>query len=158
MDTFSIFITFLKAMPWWSGAVFNYVKEVAPSYVVLKVRAANGVHLTDWNHVSVDTDQHPEWINPNYWKTAKFTLFVFCPFDTKLGGSNPGEGRMTFPDFYPSECSSDGRLCSFLSRKGTRAFRYRGRTEGKYYEDPFEAAAWYKGIFETLRYHFILSN
>ena len=145
-------------MPWWSGAVSNDILQVADSYIVLKVRAANGVHLSDWNHVSVDTNhaKHADWINPNYWKNATFTLFVFCPFDTKLGGPIPGKGTMTFPDFYPAECSSDGRLCSFLSRKGIRAYRERSEYAPK--GQKYEAAAWYKGKFETLLNHFIPSN
>ena len=106
-------------MPWWSGAVFNYIQEVEPTYVTLKVRAVNGVKLSSWTHHSVDTVNHAEWLTPEFWQKAPFTMFVFCPFNTKEGGATSGAGTMEFPDFYKAECSPDGRLCSFLSRRGT---------------------------------------
>ena len=60
-------------------------------------------------------------------------------FSTKEGGLSPGDGKMTFPDFYPGECSADGRLCSFLSREGTRIFREQG-----------EGEAYFRGEFSFL--------
>ena len=110
-------------MPWWSGAVFNYIKQVEPNYVVLKARAVSGVRLNQWNHHSIDTAKHPYLLDSKYWRQSPFTFFVFCFFSTKEGGLSPGNGKMSFPDFYPGECSADGRLCSFLSREGTRIFR-----------------------------------
>ena len=109
-------------MPWWSGAVYNFVKKVEPKYVVLRARAVNGLVLNTWDHHAVDTASRSHLLTDDHWKTANFTMFVFCPFNTKKGGRNPDEGTMTFGDFYPGECSPDGRLCSFLSRSRTKLF------------------------------------
>ena len=107
-------------MPWWSGAVFNFIEEVEPTYVTLKARVVNGVKLSTWTHHSVDTEKHKDWLKSEFWTKAPFTMFVFCPFNTKEGSTpTSGKGGMTFPDFYEAECSPDGRLCSFLSREGT---------------------------------------
>ena len=111
----------VKAMPWWSGAVSNEILVVEPTHVSLKVRVVNGVRLksSGMSHISVDTEKHSEWLKPETWERQQFTMFVFCPFNTKRGGHTSGKGTMTFPAFYDSECSTDGRLCSFLSREGT---------------------------------------
>lgn len=111
-------------MPWWGGAVYNFVKKVEPKYVTLRVRAVNGLLLNTkaWDHHAVDTASRSHLLTEDHWKQADFTMFVFCPFNTTLGGRNPGEGTMTFVDFYPGECSPDGRLCSFLSRSRTKLF------------------------------------
>ena len=131
----------LQAMPWWSGAVFNYIKHVDEKYVVLKARAVNGILLDQWDHDFANTAAHPEWLDPDYWQTAPFTMFVFCPFDVSQGGLSPGQGTMTFPDFYRAECSPDGRLCSFLSRIGTKLYRNSQREKG---------SAFFKGNFQLL--------
>ena len=111
-------------MPWWSGAVSNYIEEVEPTYVTLKVRAVNGAKLANWTHHSVDTVYHADWLTVDFWKDdPQFTLFVFCPFNTKEGGFTSGNGTMRFPDFYNGECSPDGRLCSFMSRTGMSLYR-----------------------------------
>ena len=122
-------------MPWWSGAVFNEIKEVESTYVTLRVRVVNGVRLSTWTHHNVDTEKHKEWLKPEFWVKKPFTMFVFCPFNTTEGGHTSGKGGMTFPDFYEAECSPDGRLCSFLSREGTfisrNATDYQAHFKGK---------------------------
>ena len=131
-------------MPWWSGAVFNYIKQVEPNYITLKARAVSGVHLNQWTHHSIDTAKHPYLLDSKYWRKSPFTFFVFCPFSTKEGGLSPGEGKMSFPDFYPGECSADGRLCSFLSREGTKIFRERG--DDPVHDEPLqEGVAYFRG-------------
>ena len=42
-------------------------------------------------------------------------------------------GKMTFPDFYPGEVSPDGKMWSFLSREGTRAYREKLADKGTMY-------------------------
>ena len=120
-------------MPWWSGAVHNEIMEVEPKYVTLKVRAHNGVALPEWTHLSVDTDYHADWITEEFWDDKpQFTMFVFCPFNTKEGGKTPGSGTMRFPDFYNGECSADGRLCSFMSRSGVTLRRTKNNNNFNY--------------------------
>ena len=51
--------------------------------------------------------KHPEYLDEDYWKTADFTLFVYCPFDVSKGGVNGTNGAMTFPDFYDGEHSEE---------------------------------------------------
>lgn len=109
-----------QAMPVWTGGVFNFVKAVYQKYIVLKARVANLLNAKVWPFDKIDTEAHPEYLDPKYWDTADFTLFVFCPFDVTLGGVKNGTGLMTFPDFYPGEHSDDGMLWSFLSREGTK--------------------------------------
>lgn len=111
-----------QAIPVWAGGVFNFIKAVFPSYIVIKARVANLLGAAQWPFDKVDMDNNPQYADQNYWKTADFTLFVFCPFDVRLGGMNK-TGQMTFPDFYPGEHSSDGMLWSFLSREGTKLDR-----------------------------------
>merc|ERR1712110_32895 len=113
----------VQQMPVWTGGVFNFVKAVYPAYVAIKARVANLLSIETWTFDSVDPTMHPEWLDGNYWKTAPFTLFVFCPFDATKGGFNPGEGKITFPDFYEGEHSEDGMLWSFYSREGTRVYK-----------------------------------
>ena len=83
----------------------------------------NGIKLADWDHDRVNVTAHEDWTEKDWWADQPFTMFVFCPFDTTKGGLDGGDGTMTFPDFYTGECSNDGRLCSFLSRSGTFAYR-----------------------------------
>ena len=94
----------MQQMPVWTGGVFNFVKAVFPSYVTVKARVANLLSIETWTFDSVDPAMHPEWLEEMYWKTAKFTLFVFCPFDATKGGfredGTQGEGKITFADFY----------------------------------------------------------
>lgn len=113
----------VQQMPVWTGGVFNFVKAVHPKYVTLKARVANLLSIAEWPFDSVDPNMHPDWLDEEYWKTADFTLFVFCPFDVTLGGTKRGGGKMTFPDFYPGEHSDDGMLWSFYSREGTRVYK-----------------------------------
>ena len=89
----------VQQMPVWTGGVFNFVKSVQTTYVTIKARVANLLSVADWTFDSIDPTMHEEWLNELYWKTAKFTLFVFCPFDVTKGGLNK-EGKMTFADFY----------------------------------------------------------
>ena len=70
-------------MPWWSGAVFNYIKQVEPNYITLKARAVSGTHLNQWTHHSIDTAKHPQLLDLKFWRQSPFTFFVFCPFNTK---------------------------------------------------------------------------
>ena len=109
-------------MPLWSGATYNYVNEVRSNYITIRARVVNGVALKKWKHHFVDIEKRKHLVDADYWKTANFTMLVFCPFDTTKGGSTKGNGKMTFGDFYPGECSNDGRLCSFLSRSRTKLF------------------------------------
>ena len=111
-------------MPFWSGAAYNYVKEVHPRYVLLNARVVNGLLLEQWDHDYVDTkhESRKHLLDEKHWETAKFTMLVFCPFDTTAGGYSKG---MTFGDFYRGECSTDGRLCSFLSRSRTKLAQYK---------------------------------
>ena len=50
------------------------------------------------------------------------------------GGLTPGQGKMTFPDFYPSENSDDGMLWSFLSRPGNYLFKYGNPFRSRYFQ------------------------
>jgi len=113
----------VQMMPVWTGGVFNFVKAVYPKYVTLKARVANLLSVADWPFGRVDPTMHPQWLEETYWKTADFTLFVFCPFDVTRGGVSKGDGKMTFSDFYPGEHSDDGMLWSFYSREGTRVYK-----------------------------------
>jgi len=138
-----------QAMPVWTGGVFNFVKAVYPKYIALKARVANLLSIEDWGFDRVDPAMHPEYLEESYWKTANFTLFVFCPFDVTLGGLDGGTGLMTFPDFYPGEHSKDGMLWSFLSREGTKLWKPR-----KCFELPdgeikcVWRSSYYKGIID----------
>ena len=133
-------------MPWWSGAVFNFIPRVQDDYIILKARVVSGLLLDKWSHDFVNVDKQPELLDPEYWKIADFTLFVFCPFDTTKGGSPYVDGTMTFADFYPSECSPDGRLCSFLSRSKTKLFRESVKKPDKNKIEK-QAIRYFKGIF-----------
>ena len=113
-----------------------------PSYVTIKARVANLLSIADWTFDSVDPAMHPEYLDENYWKTADFTLFVFCPFDVTRGLD--GEGKMTFPDFYPEEHSDDGFLWSFYSREGTRVYK----PKKCFYEDP-DAQTGFKCVWRS---------
>lgn len=108
---------------------------VYPGYIVIKARAANLMMAGNWTFDRVDVDAHPEYLKGSYWKDADFTLFVWCPFDVTMGGlAQNGDGKMTFPDFYSSEHSSDGMLWSFLSREGTKLFRAQNQLKSSYYK------------------------
>ena len=96
----------MQQMPVWTGGVFNFVKAVQSTYVTVKARVANLLSVADWTFDSVDPTMHENWLDEQYWKTAKFTLFVFCPFDVTSGGLNR-EGRMTFADFYDGVRKND---------------------------------------------------
>lgn len=133
-------------MPWWSGATHNFIPRVEPDYIILKARVVSGLLLDRWSHDFVDIQERRELLDPDYWKTADFTLFVFCPFDTTKGGTGGYKGTMTFADFYPSECSSDGRLCSFLSRSETKLFRQNLKNSTKNYIEK-QSIRYFKGIF-----------
>ena len=113
----------------------------------MKARVTNGIKLADWDHDRVNVTAHQDWLDQEWWANQPFTMFVFCPFDTTKGGLNGGDGTMTFPDFYSGECSADGRLCSFLSRSGTFAYR-----AGK----PDTGTAYFKG--NTTNFFLILSK
>lgn len=126
-------------IPIWGGAKFNFVKQVHDKYIVLKARVTNGIQLAEWDHDRVNVTAHPDWLDQEWWADQPFTMFVFCPFDTTKGGLEGGDGTMTFPDFYKGECSNDGRLCSFLSRSGTFAYR-----AGK----PESGTAYFKGFID----------
>ena len=117
------FIFDIQAIPIWGGAVNNFVRRVESKYIVLKARVTNGHKLSDWSHDRVDLVAHPDYSSNDWWGTQPFTMFIWCPFDTRKGGLNPDEGTMTFGDFYPGECSPDGKMCSFLSREGVHAYR-----------------------------------
>ena len=136
-----------QPVPIWGGAVYNFVKQVHDNYIVLKARVTNGIKLADWDHDRVNVTAHQDWLDQEWWANQPFTMFVFCPFDTTKGGLNGGDGTMTFPDFYSGECSSDGRLCSFLSRSGTFAYR-----AGK----PDTGTAYFKG--NIIKFLLILSK
>lgn len=112
----------VQQMPVWTGGVFSFVKAVYASYVTIKARVANLLSVDEWTFDSVDPEMHPEWLDELYWKTAEFTLFVFCPFDVTKGLED-GTGKMTFMDFYDGEHSEDGLLWSFYSREGTAAYK-----------------------------------
>lgn len=114
-----------QAIPIWGGATNNFVKRVESKYIILKARVTNGKKLAEWEHDRVDLDVHPDYTDNAWWGTQPFTMFVWCPFDTRKGGVDPAanEGTMTFGDFYPGECSPDGKMCSFLSRDGVHAWR-----------------------------------
>lgn len=145
-----------QALPLWGGGVFNYVKDVQEKYIVLKARVTNAVPVEagrakdKWEHARVDLEKRPELKDPDFWATSPFTMFVFCPFDITMGGFEEGksQGRMTFPDFYPSECSPDGLMCSFLSRSNTFAVRdYASQTDAKKIEQ-FKISAYFKGFID----------
>jgi len=87
----------------------------------------------NWTFDRIDLEAHPEYLTANYWKTANFTLFVWCPFDVTMGGMNKA-GQITFPDFYPGEHSSDGMLWSFLSREGTKLYRWSRPSKSYYFK------------------------
>ena len=126
-------LNLFKEMPWWSGAVENDILEVEDKYVSLSVKLYNGQALNDWTHHSVDIENNPDYVNQTWWETdPSFTFFLFCPFNTTLGGYKTGEGRMRFQDFYSGKCSDDGRLCTFLSRPGTRIWRKLKPESAKY--------------------------
>jgi len=111
-------------MPIWSGNKFNQVREVENGYIKMKARGISLLASKNWtDNGNIDYDAHPEYSDRTYWENANFTLFVFCPFNVKLGGADPGLGAMTFPDFYPAENSNDGRLWSFLSRPGVHLIK-----------------------------------
>ena len=75
-------------MPWWSGAVYNTIRKVKPKYVILKARVVNGLMLNTLDHIDhVDTASRSHLLEESHWKTANFTMFVYCPFDTTLGGA-----------------------------------------------------------------------
>ena len=74
-------------MPIWSGATYNDIKRVKNEYLILRVRVANGLKLDRWKHHYVDTTERDHLLTYDHWKTANFTMFVYCPFDTTLGGA-----------------------------------------------------------------------
>lgn len=112
-----------QSMPVWTGGNFNFVKQVYHKYIVLKARVASLLSVESWQFDRVDHEAHPEYLSVDYWKTADFTLFVYCPFDVTLGGVTGNTGKMVFPDFYPGEHSDDGFLWTFLSRAGTNLYK-----------------------------------
>ena len=73
-------------MPWWTGAVFNYIREVRSKYVILKARVVNGVLLEKWKHDFVDHNIRTNLLEQGYWENRPFTMLVFCPFDTTKAG------------------------------------------------------------------------
>jgi len=106
------------AIPVWQGGNFNYVKGVYDSFFIMKARIMNLMSVEKWDWDQYDHVTNEFAVSPEYWTTAKFTLFVFCPFDVTRGGLN-SDGIINFPDFYSSEHSADGKLWSFLSREPT---------------------------------------
>ncbi|CBY36479.1 unnamed protein product [Oikopleura dioica] len=112
-----------QQMPIWAGGNFNFIKKVYPSYFVMKARVSNLLKAETWDFDTVDTKAHPEYLEPTYWQSADFTLFIWCPFDVTKGGFNRNDGKITVPDFYPAQQSADGRLWSFLSRSKTKLYK-----------------------------------
>ncbi|CAG5091675.1 Oidioi.mRNA.OKI2018_I69.PAR.g13192.t1.cds [Oikopleura dioica] len=104
-------------LPVWAGGVFNFVKKVYPSYVVLKASVKNLLKVGEWEFDHIDESKHPEWLDPNFWATADFTLFVWCPWNVTLGGPDGQSGAVTFPDFYEGEHSQDGTFGLFTVAK-----------------------------------------
>ena len=89
----------------------------------MKARVSNLLKAETWDFDTVDTKAHPEYLEPTYWQSADFTLFIWCPFDVTKGGFNRNDGKITVPDFYPAQQSADGRLWSFLSRSKTKLYK-----------------------------------
>lgn len=114
--------------------VFNFIREVRDSYVVMKARAINLLQAQNWTDNRIDWERHPEYLEPTFWKNKTYTFFVFCPWDVTLGGLTKGQGMMTFPDFYPAEHSDDGMLWSFLSRPGNYLFKYGRPFKSRYFK------------------------
>lgn len=140
-------------MPIWQGGVFNFIREVHDTYIVMKARAINLMQAQNWTDNRIDWERNPEYLEPQFWKGANYTFFVFCPWDVTLGGINPGEGQMTFPDFYPSENSDDGMLWSFLSRPGNHLFKYGQPFKSRYFKGFVDrspnATEWGPTVFTT---------
>ena len=98
-----------------------------------------------------------DWVCPHFFLTQRFRLnsifnsfrtnCFFVNLCTKEGGLSLGDGKMTFPDFYPGECSADGRLCSFLSREGTKLFREHQGDDSVHEEQIEEGEAYFRGEF-----------
>jgi len=110
-------------MPVWQGAIYNFVKAVRPSYLTIKSRVMNLVDVADWGFDRFPHETYPELLDLDYWENANFTMFLWCPFDNRLGGYTAGTGKAHFQDFYPSESSPDGRMWSFLNRPGVALYR-----------------------------------
>ncbi|CBY18098.1 unnamed protein product [Oikopleura dioica] len=121
-------------LPVWAGGVFNFVKKVMPSYVVLKGSVRNLLKLGEWEFDHIDESKHPDWVDPNFWQTADFTLFVWCPWNVTLGGPDGSSGKIIFPDFYDGEHSDDGTLWTFYSREGTRLYKAKDPSKSSYFK------------------------
>jgi hypothetical protein len=79
-------------MPVWSGNTFNQVREVENGYIKMKARGISLLAAKNWtDNGNLDYDAHPEYSDRTYWENANFTLFVFCPFNVKLGGADRGK-------------------------------------------------------------------
>ena len=79
-------------MPVWSGNKFNQVREVENGYIKMKARGISLLASKNWtDNGNVDYDAHPEYESREYWEGANFTLFVYCKFNVKLGGSSKGK-------------------------------------------------------------------
>ena len=97
----------------------------------MKARVSNLLKAETWDFDTVDTKAHPEYLDPAFWETADFTMFIWCPFDVTKGGFNQNDGKITVPDFYPAQQSADGRLWSFLSRSKTKLYKVKNELFSK---------------------------
>ena len=78
-------------MPVWSGNKFNQVREIENGYIKMKARGISLLASKNWtDNGNIDYDAHPEFESREYWEGANFTLFVYCPFNVKLGGASKG--------------------------------------------------------------------
>jgi hypothetical protein len=102
--------------------------------VVLKASVRNLLKLSEWEFDHIDETKHPEWVDPNFWASADFTLFVWCPWNVTLGGPSGVSGKITFPDFYDGEHSDDGTLWTFYSREGTKLYKAKDPSKSSYFK------------------------
>ena len=86
------------AIPVWQGGNFNYVKGVYDNFFIMKARIMNLMSVEKWDWDQYDHVTNEFAVSPEFWTTAKFTLFVFWYSSLILSMIYFSLARLTSPE------------------------------------------------------------